>query len=114
MSRRRSPCRSRATMWWWICESHRYSGTMRSIEQLQLLSPRRLRCISQRLRLALCDLRQPISENGQFWRIGAGLRRDQIEARVDRQCDLEWHDQTALGDVVLHIGGAAHGDAESV
>ena len=50
----------------------------------------------------------------QFGRFGARLRRNQIEAGVGRQGDLERDDQATLGDVGFDIGGSADGNADPV
>src|SRR6185437_11141020 len=56
----------------------------------------------------------PLPECAQLRRIGAAFWRDQIEAGVSRQRNLEGHHEPALGDVVPHIGGAAERDAKAV
>src|ERR1700753_3898972 len=57
------------------------------------------------LQAALDGGEKPSPERRQFGRFSARLRRDQIEAGIRRQRDLERHHEPALGDVILDIGG---------
>src|SRR6185437_4407663 len=61
----------------------------------------------------LCRGAKPLPERRELGRIGACLRRYEIEAGIGRQRDLKGNDEASLGDVGLDIGGAAHRDPDT-
>src|SRR6186713_2884700 len=62
------------------------------------------RGISAMSGLALQGGEQPLPERSEFGRIVPPSGRDQVEAGVDGECELERNHQPSLGDVFLHIG----------
>src|SRR6185437_486176 len=81
----------------------------------QMCMPRCMESLqSTDLRAILDRGKQPLAECRQLCGLGSCLRRNQVKARVRGKGNLERYDEPALGDILLDIGGPAHGNADAV